>query len=183
MRRLSGPPSAHHSRPAFPAASARGEGAGSKGDLSLYAVGSVRVHAAAELRRQGYLLGLKCSRRDWPARPTFRTRGFTRRDGISSRKRSSNCQIGQRPSGRMTEAAKVNFYCPHCQAGYTVVRVNNQGNRTQRRVRCKWCRDPLPATDGNEMLAYFLVHRPRQERHTASYLGSPPDPNSGHAAE
>jgi hypothetical protein len=60
----------------------------------------------------------------------------------------------------MTNSVKVDFHCPNCQAGYSIVRVVKELGKTSRPVRCNVCRGPIPATDGYDMLKYFLVRRP-----------------------
>ena len=54
----------------------------------------------------------------------------------------------------------MSYQCPHCQAGYTVVRVAKEGGKTYRLVRCNVCRGSMPAIDGQDILKYFLGRRP-----------------------
>ena len=49
------------------------------------------------------------------------------------------------------------FHCPHCKALYNVVRVKREPGKTYRPVRCRVCHGPLAATDGEDILKYFLV--------------------------
>jgi hypothetical protein len=64
----------------------------------------------------------------------------------------------------MAAGTQADFNCPHCDAGYKLVRVEAESGKTYRPVRCKVCRGALPATDGGEVLKYFLVRRPRNRR-------------------
>jgi predicted Zn finger-like uncharacterized protein len=59
---------------------------------------------------------------------------------------------------------KADFFCPHCDAGYKVVRVKAESSGTYRLVRCAVCRGPLLGADGENVLNYFLVRRPRNRR-------------------
>jgi hypothetical protein len=59
------------------------------------------------------------------------------------------------------EPFRVDFQCPHCNAGYTVVRMRNESGATYRPVHCRVCSGPLRATEGDEILRYLLVVRPR----------------------
>jgi hypothetical protein len=67
-------------------------------------------------------------------------------------------------NAHMAEGNGVDFFCPHCDAGYKIVRVKAEPGQTYRSIRCPACRGPLPATDGAEVLKYFLVRRPRNWR-------------------
>jgi hypothetical protein len=61
--------------------------------------------------------------------------------------------------------------CPHCDAKYTVVRVEAPATPLAREVTCLSCGGPLAGREGNFILKYFLVDRPskRQQRVEASY--------------
>ena len=59
-----------------------------------------------------------------------------------------------------TEDARLEFHCPSCDAGYKVVRVAKESGKAYRPVHCRVCRGPLPATEGDDILKYFLVRRP-----------------------
>jgi hypothetical protein len=52
------------------------------------------------------------------------------------------------------------FACPNCQAYYKVVRVKAEPGKTYRSVHCRTCHTPLPPTDGDDILKYFLVRQP-----------------------
>ena len=49
-------------------------------------------------------------------------------------------------------------------AFYNVVRVKSEPGKTYRPVRCRVCRGALAPTDGDDILKYFLVHRPSNAR-------------------
>jgi hypothetical protein len=59
----------------------------------------------------------------------------------------------------MAEHAYEEFSCPNCQARYKVVRMNAEPGKTYRAVHCRVCHAELAATDGDEILKYFLVRR------------------------
>ena len=60
----------------------------------------------------------------------------------------------------MREEPRVNFHCPLCYAGYTVVRVKNVSRQAYQPVGCLVCHGPLPATAGDRVLKYLLINRP-----------------------
>jgi hypothetical protein len=62
-------------------------------------------------------------------------------------------------STMIADDTRVDFLCPHCDAGYRVVRIKRELSTTFPPVRCRMCRMPLPATDGGDFLKYFLVSR------------------------
>jgi hypothetical protein len=54
------------------------------------------------------------------------------------------------------------FVCPSCQAHYKVVRVKSESRTAHVPLPCKVCSQPLAATEGDDVLKYFLVRkRPR----------------------
>ena len=75
--------------------------------------------------------------------------------------------------GSKGERIRVNFHCPHCDAGYSVVRVKNESGQAYQLVRCSVCWGPLPATEGDNILKYLLIRRPRNWRP----LNSPSPPH------
>ena len=54
-----------------------------------------------------------------------------------------------------------NFSCPQCQARYKIVRMTAEPGASYPTLQCKVCREPLASTDGDDILKYFLVGRPR----------------------
>jgi hypothetical protein len=56
------------------------------------------------------------------------------------------------------------FACPQCQARYKIVRVAAEPGASHPTLQCKVCRQPLASTEGNDILKYFLVSRPRSSR-------------------
>jgi hypothetical protein len=56
------------------------------------------------------------------------------------------------------------FACPHCQARYKVVRMMAGPGASHPTLQCKVCRQPLASTEGNDILKYFLLSRPRASR-------------------
>ena len=59
----------------------------------------------------------------------------------------------------MTEA--VDFVCPRCTSRYKLVRVRAEPGLLSHVIHCKVCKEPLPPTDGEYVLKYFLVGRKR----------------------
>jgi len=51
----------------------------------------------------------------------------------------------------------IEFNCLHCQAGYKVVRVPQVGPLADASVLCRACEHPLAASDGDNILKYFLI--------------------------
>ena len=60
----------------------------------------------------------------------------------------------------MADHVMADIFCPHCDAGYKVVRVKAESGGTYRLIRCAVCRGPLLGADGDDVLKYFLVQRP-----------------------
>jgi hypothetical protein len=63
-----------------------------------------------------------------------------------------------------SEHLRADFHCPHCDAGYRMVRIKNESDATYPSVRCCVCGGPLPATEGGEILKYLLAIHPRNWR-------------------
>jgi len=63
-------------------------------------------------------------------------------------------------SGLVTEHDNpASFTCSQCGAHYKVVRVKTETQSLDRLLHCKVCKQPLAATDGEDMLKYFLISR------------------------
>ena len=62
----------------------------------------------------------------------------------------------------------VDFACPECEARYKVVRVRSQSPAPATTVQCLVCRHPFAAANGEDILKYFLVSRPRVRTHPAA---------------
>ena len=60
----------------------------------------------------------------------------------------------------MAQERPSQFLCPKCRASYKVVRVKS-GPQPILSLPCKVCDGPLRATDGENILKYFLVARQR----------------------
>ena len=54
------------------------------------------------------------------------------------------------------------FACPECQARYKVVRMRTEPAASYPTLQCMVCRQPLAATEGDSILKYFLVSRPKR---------------------
>jgi hypothetical protein len=67
-------------------------------------------------------------------------------------------------SAAMTKDRLADFVCPECQARYKVVHVPPLPRSTARQVSCLICAHALAAADGDDVLKYFLVDRPRSVR-------------------
>jgi hypothetical protein len=64
----------------------------------------------------------------------------------------------------MVKDDPTDFICPGCQARYKVVRVKAEPRSRDRPLHCKVCKQPLAATDGEDILKYFLIGRPKARR-------------------
>jgi len=53
------------------------------------------------------------------------------------------------------------FECPQCQARYKIVRVIAGPQTIDRPVQCKVCAQPFVSKDGDHILKYFLIDRPK----------------------
>lgn len=65
------------------------------------------------------------------------------------------------------------YHCPHCDAHYRIVRIKNNSGQTYAPLRCKACHAPIPSTEGEDILKYFLVHRSRPARADHAHGASP----------
>ena len=54
------------------------------------------------------------------------------------------------------------FACPECQARYKIVRMNAEPGASYPTLQCMVCDKPLAATEGDSILKYFLVGRPKR---------------------
>jgi hypothetical protein len=59
----------------------------------------------------------------------------------------------------MVEDDRTDFICPGCQARYKIVRAKSEPRSSDWLLYCKVCKQPLAATDGEDVLKYFLVSR------------------------
>ena len=59
------------------------------------------------------------------------------------------------------------FSCPYCQAGYKIVRMKCVPGTAHRMLQCTVCQHELAPTEGDDILKYFLVSRPRAESRTS----------------
>jgi predicted RNA-binding Zn-ribbon protein involved in translation (DUF1610 family) len=60
-----------------------------------------------------------------------------------------------------TTESTSRFDCPNCGARYKVVRVEAESVEPGGQLACRSCGAPLEAHDGNTILKYFMVDRPR----------------------
>jgi len=68
----------------------------------------------------------------------------------------------------MTTDVTADFVCPECQARYKVVCVRSQSPPPATTVQCLVCRHPFAAANGEDILKYFLVSRPRVRTYPAA---------------
>ena len=61
----------------------------------------------------------------------------------------------------MTESRPIDFICSGCGARYKVVRMKADAHLPDRLIHCTACKKPLAATDGDNILKYFLVSGPK----------------------
>ena len=62
----------------------------------------------------------------------------------------------------MSDPLSVPFKCPHCEARYEVVRIEEPPRPTHREVTCLRSGGPLHGRDGRFLLKYFLTERPKR---------------------
>jgi hypothetical protein len=60
------------------------------------------------------------------------------------------------------------FTCMRCQARYKVVQVKSEPGATHQMLQCTVCQQQLAPTDGDNILKYFLVGRPRAKNHASA---------------
>ena len=60
----------------------------------------------------------------------------------------------------MVKADVADFICPGCQARYKMVRAKSAARPRNLPLHCKVCKQPLAASDGEDILKYFLISRP-----------------------
>jgi predicted Zn finger-like uncharacterized protein len=56
------------------------------------------------------------------------------------------------------------FACPRCQARYKIVRMQSELGIARQMLQCMACDEPLPPTENDYILKYFLVSRPQRPR-------------------
>ena len=64
----------------------------------------------------------------------------------------------------MVKADVADFICPGCQARYKLVRAKSPARSRDLPLHCKVCKQPPAATDGEDILKYFLISRPKGTR-------------------
>jgi len=67
----------------------------------------------------------------------------------------------------MVKGDPANFICPGCQARYKIVRAKAESRSRDLPLHCKVCKQPLAAMDGENILKYFLISRPKARRSQA----------------
>ena len=62
--------------------------------------------------------------------------------------------------------ASIRFNCPHCNALYSVTKVEVEPEAVNRQVTCRACGGPMPGRDGIFVRKYLLLREPsrRDER-------------------
>ena len=61
----------------------------------------------------------------------------------------------------MPNTLSTPFDCPQCGAKYKLVRAEADEQTIDRQITCRKCGAPLQGRQGNAVLKYFLVDRPR----------------------
>ena len=59
----------------------------------------------------------------------------------------------------LVRTAEVNFICPHCGSFYEVVRAKALPESVDSQIRCPTCTGPLPASEAQYVLKYFLLRK------------------------
>ena len=79
----------------------------------------------------------------------------------------------------MVKDNPADFICPGCQARYKIVRAKAETRSRGVPLHCKVCKQPLAAIDGENILKYFLISRPKARQSQAQprlvTAGTPPD--------
>jgi hypothetical protein len=86
---------------------------------------------------------------------------------ISARSNFSSIESRPKPAHMvltMVKADVADFICPGCQARYKMVRAKSAARSHDLPLHCKVCKQPLAATDGENILKYFLIGRPKATR-------------------
>src|SRR5215831_1357599 len=112
----------------------------------------------------------KCTARKADSR--FSARYLSLQKGHNLQKISARfnfCSIESRPKHAhmvltMVKADVDDFICPGCQARYKIVRAKSAARSRDLPLHCKVCKQPLTATDGEDILKYFLIRRPKATR-------------------
>jgi hypothetical protein len=66
------------------------------------------------------------------------------------------------------------FSCPQCQARYKVVRLKAEPRVSHPALQCRVCHEPLASTEGENILKYFLVSRPKGKARNPSMKAASP---------
>jgi len=61
----------------------------------------------------------------------------------------------------MVKDNPADFVCPGCQARYKIVRAKALPPFPNWLLHCKVCKRSFAATDGEDILKYFLISRPK----------------------
>ena len=73
---------------------------------------------------------------------------------------------------KMEADRRYDFACPRCQARYKTVGMQSEPGTVYRMLQCTVCQQELAPTEGDDILKYFLVSRPRPENRTSRTRGS-----------
>ena len=71
---------------------------------------------------------------------------------------------GAQDPGDDSMSEVVDFVCPKCASHYKLVRVHLERSPPSRLIHCKVCKEPLPPTDGEYALKYFLIEKGKKAR-------------------
>jgi hypothetical protein len=64
----------------------------------------------------------------------------------------------------IAEERPARFHFPRCNALYNVVRVKGEPGKTFPPICCRVCHGTIAASDGDNILKYFLIRRPTNWR-------------------
>jgi len=67
----------------------------------------------------------------------------------------------------MAKDDPVDFICPGCGARYKIVRAKSELRSRDFPLYCKVCKQLLAAMDGENILKYFLISRPKAKQSQA----------------
>jgi hypothetical protein len=62
------------------------------------------------------------------------------------------------------------FNCTNCNALYHLIKVEAGPETVDRNLNCQACGAPLPARDGQFVLKYFLLRKPRKTQRRATAI-------------
>src|SRR5262245_17624389 len=121
------------------------------------------VEKISKLRNQDHASNNAASRMGGPIAGTAENDSLTKDQvlALKFRQRKNRKPMTQDRTQDRTQDQTQDFGCPQCQARYKVVRVKAGPQTINRPVHCKVCQRPFDSSDGEDILKYFLIDRPK----------------------